>query len=860
MQLIKKFGFYTFVIAALLAAVWAYLRLKENNEPKASVASHIPSSVSCIIETKNINELINQLTRQNLIWNNLLGNKGLDNTQLYIHYFDSILKTNEDIESIIKDNSIFVSFFYDKQTLHTLIQFKVKEKSNETLFIDFFKAHFKLDGNQKNYETFVNLKKWYFSISDGIVYICTNNDMIEKASHLLENQSIAKNQDYLSLQKLNGIQNTQIYFNDKLLNLLPTSLTQIQSLYTLDVKLDEITFTGYLNTDSTHKFLKDQQAIEFDLHEKLPQHPTSIIGISATNPLKLYECFTGIKDKGFLWKAINDSALYDMQKDFFDNINFQVVLGNYEVENKNIGILAFNIKDFNHANQLINIIKDSTYKEPELEYYHIHKKYKELFSIIDELKSYNYVCVHDHELIFMSDFKAVSLYKYAITNSLLLSKDLNFIDYAHNNFQQSCQLFCYENLSVKSHDRSPFLYHPNSIIKSNNSISHTSYTLKNYKNKIQIRLNVSHEKQKADDSNSSSLLWSYSSDSTIISPINQFTNHITQENELCFQDNSKQLYLISSTGNLIWKKKIDENIKSSIYTVDIFKNGKFQLLFNTDHYLHLIDRNGNYVQGYPLRLPAKATSNISLLDYDKNKDYRIFIACADKHIYNFSLYGIKTEGFKPLKTDAIVELPIFYTKIGQSDYLITVDVMGKIYAFSRKGDGRIDFKNKTIAGLSKLFVLNGNTLDNSKLIYVDDKNNLLDKISLTDKKETLKLGDELLGFKTNFDLVNEDLQPDLLVFGDGAIYGYDLFSSKLVEHFSKVSLFEQVESITTSSHNYLLAFDKINQKLNIITKDGKLVSTIPNVSKQPFVYNLYKNGKMYLVIVYQNKVQCQLLE
>jgi hypothetical protein len=339
-----------------------------------------------------------------------------------------------------------------------------------------------------------------------------------------------------------------------------------------------------------------------------------------------------------------------------------------------------------------------------------------------------------------------------------------------------------------------------------------------------------------------------------------FTNHSTQENELCFQDNAKQLYLISSTGNLIWKKKLNEVITSDIYTVDIFKNGKLQMLFNTENYLHLLDRNGNYVQGYPVKLPAKVTSDITLLDYENNKDYRIFLACANKHIYNFSLYGIKTEGFTPLKTDAIVELPIQYIKVGQSDYLITVDVMGKIYAFSRKGVGRIDFKNKTTTNLSNFYVLSGNTLDNSKLIYVDDKNNLLNKISLTDKKEALKLGDELSGFKTHYDLINDDAQMDVLVYGDGALYGYDLFSSKLIEYFSATSVYENVQAISTSSHNYVLAFDKTGQKIDIINKECKLISSISNASIKPLVSNLYKNGKTYLVITNHHHVFCQELD
>lgn len=326
---------------------------------------------------------------------------------------------------------------------------------------------------------------------------------------------------------------------------------------------------------------------------------------------------------------------------------------------------------------------------------------------------------------------------------------------------------------------------------------------------------------------------------------------------MCFQDKLNQVYLINSTGNLIWKKKISEAVRSEIYTVDIFKNGKFQLLFNTDNYLHLIDRNGNYVQGFPVKLPAKATSNLTLLDYDNNKDYRLFLACADRHIYNFNLYGIKTEGFVPVKTDAEVKLPISYVKVGSSDYLITADVAGKIYVFSRKGMGRIDFKNKTISDLDHLYVLGGNNLDNTKLIYVDDKNNLLNKISLSDKKEALKMGDELSDFKTSFALINDDSQHDVLLYGNGAFYCYDMFTSRLVEYFSEQAVYDHLQMVQTSDNDWLLAYDKAGQKVDVVNVAGKLAVSLPNTNQKPLHCNLYKNGKTYVLLIGGNKITCQ---
>ena len=66
--ILKKIGFYLFIIASIALAIWGYFRLKESKEPAGLVLEHIPTNAMCVIETKNCSELISQLTRQNLIW------------------------------------------------------------------------------------------------------------------------------------------------------------------------------------------------------------------------------------------------------------------------------------------------------------------------------------------------------------------------------------------------------------------------------------------------------------------------------------------------------------------------------------------------------------------------------------------------------------------------------------------------------------------------------------------------------------------------------------------------------------------------------------------------------------------------
>jgi hypothetical protein len=288
----------------------------------------------------------------------------------------------------------------------------------------------------------------------------------------------------------------------------------------------------------------------------------------------------------------------------------------------------------------------------------------------------------------------------------------------------------------------------------------------------------------------------------------------------------------------------------------MFKNGKLQLLFNTKNHIHIIDRTGKDVEGFPIKAPQDITSPITLLDYDNNKDYRIFIACADKKIYNYSLNGLKTVGYIPFQTNHQVKLPISYVKIGLSDYLMTVDVNGNIYAFSRKGLGRINFKNKTIKNLNHLHIQEGTNIENTKLIYVDDENKQLHKISFTDKKETLKLGNEIQGFKTTFSYINDDTQKDLICYGSTAFYGYDFFSNKLIEYSNEQAVYDYVECLKTSTKSVFIAFNKTEQKTDIISSEGKLIKQYNNTTERPLVFDLYKNDKYYLLLINHNTLNC----
>lgn len=870
MPVLRKIAFYIFLTASLGVAVWAYFRLRESKAPETSVREHIPGTASAVIETRQIHDLVQQLTRQNLIWNSLLTEEAFANAQKGIQYLDSLTRASEEVSTMLEDNPVYWSFVKEGSKNEHLIQFKLKEQKDAELMDQFFNHVFTPNNSVssfKAYDVSVNGKAWLATCLNGIVYFCSDLSLLQKSIELQKSASLAENQSFLELQKLNGRQNAQVFLNHHLSGLLNKGLFTNQSLFSLGMELNELSCTGYTIPDSATFFsaLAKQKETEFRQLEKLPDHVSSLMGISISQPEQFF------KDNEILlpaelveknkkaWQTVNDSALYNMKQEVYENTGGGLILGNYWLENQAEQLLQLNIGDEAKAEQFLNVISDSIIQVNELRAFHIRKNYTQLFSFYNATSGMHYGCIVSGDLILASSKTMLNYYAGCIKNSSILGKNTAFMAYANDNLFEPSQCVYYENYDLIKHSNFQRLINSMELNTGDDVLSHLSLSLKAYHAALQIRLHATHKQEQASSESSKDVLWSYSADSAVTSPAFVFTNHLTQEHELCFQDQANTLYLVSATGKALWKKQINEALRSDIYTVDIFKNGKLQMLFNTDNYLHLIDRNGNYVQGYPVKLPQRATSAMTVLDYDKTKDYRIFIACADKKIYNYSLYGIKTEGYTPLRTDNVVRLPVYYAKVGASDYLITVDEGGKLYAFSRRGEGRIDFKNKAVEGLQDLYVLTGTNLDNTRIIYVDDKNNLLNKISLSDKKEAFKLGDELHGFRVTFDLLNDDKQMDMILYGDGAIHAYDLFSGKLFESYNEQAVYRAALFAYTENSQQIMAFDQAGEKLDLVDLSGKPLYSIANVTTIPLVTQLYKDGKTYLVTINGSRLNCRRL-
>jgi hypothetical protein len=169
-------------------------------------------------------------------------------------------------------------------------------------------------------------------------------------------------------------------------------------------------------------------------------------------------------------------------------------------------------------------------------------------------------------------------------------------------------------------------------------------------------------------------------------------NHINGEFEVLVQDINNNIYLISKKGHILWKRTVDSKIIGNVRQVDIYRNGKLQMAFATSKKIYVIDRNGKDVTGFPVELVNGISSPLSVFDYENNREYRLFVASPDKHIYCFDKKGKMVEGWLKPKTETVVTTRIGYVKRNGKDYIVVFD-KNRPYLLNRRGQERVKIKS-----------------------------------------------------------------------------------------------------------------------------------------------------------------------
>lgn len=202
------------------------------------------------------------------------------------------------------------------------------------------------------------------------------------------------------------------------------------------------------------------------------------------------------------------------------------------------------------------------------------------------------------------------------------------------------------------------------------------------------------------------------------------TNHISKEKDIVVQDANNTLYLISNTGKILWKKPLSGPIIGAIKQIDMYKNGRLQLAFNTSRKLYVLDRKGRDVAPFPKTFKADITQPLAVFDYDKNKNYRLLVT-QGKSLFMYDARGNTVKGFTFKKAKQHIEAQPKHFRIDTKDYIV-FKTKRQLYILDRTGKIRVTPKTKHNFAKTPVFIYQNKfatTTNKGEFLTVDTNGN-----------------------------------------------------------------------------------------------------------------------------------------
>lgn len=476
---------------------------------------------------------------------------------------------------------------------------------------------------------------------------------------------------------------SDIHFNEILSNKLLSSFKKFAQWSAVDISVDqeEVRLNGIaITNDSTRtttiSLFKDINPVENKAQSILPMDFDAVTSYTFDNFI------TFIKNK-------NPDPLKKIDSLFYDIDEFAII---NNVEKRAIVIHTKNFEVLNDSLENIST-EDSTFREFPLYKINrtsiietnfnplIQKFSAEYFSVINEffVFSEEKQILHDIIANFQNNTVLTSLPGYPeIKKELSNESSILFIS-NYSNIKDSL-LFLNEDFKKELDNGSE---RENKYIVMQAVSSKDFFFINTAIKKIQSKI----------ETNLVSQLFSTTLDAKIATRPQFVMNHRTKRKEVVVQDIENNLYLISTEGKVLWKKKLNSLISGDIQQVDLYRNGRLQLAFVTKNELMVVDRNGEDVPPFPKKFNEPITQPLALFDYDKNKNYR-FLVVQGKQLNMYDREGKTVSGFVLENTDSYINSIPQHFRVGNKDYIVITQENGTLNILHRTGKTRIPVKEK----------------------------------------------------------------------------------------------------------------------------------------------------------------------
>lgn len=866
-----------FVLVILLVIVFFGFFFVNNQEDYSTdPIDAVPISSECILSFSSLNKFHGLMEDSKEIMKDLNKFESLANVRSLLDSVISSIYSKSSFSSLnINNRFVCATKLAGKSNIDVLLVFAMKNTSEEVTALSFLKSYFKgYSDDVKNYGGYDIIKftkgKKTVSVSfaKGLMLLSESPIFIEDAIRQIgTSPNLKEIPDFGIIYKTAGENaDVNVFINNrnvsKLLNLLfsdkkkgiISSLPNTASWTSLDIDVDKqyLQLNGFTKTDEKRFDLMDifvnQEPVKSQLIDVIPSNISAfaLLSLSDINKYrednkrylnqvgKLREYRRGMSQLKKLYGK-------DFEEEFYSFFGGESACISMSVNNLNInkdklavfrtkgggmvkesmmGLLTHYAngqgKPISHYTSRIEIDRETSYEIFRLSVNDI--PYRLMGGIFYNVPS-DYFMVIDNFLVFGGSKKALTdfVHSYVLKKNIQtdpIYKECSKLFTSKGNFKfysstgSALPLFT-SYLKADINER---------INKHKEAISKFYATCYQYSSLNDMIYNnlffMYSEKQKERPHT----IWESGLDASVEMKPVIVKNHNTDSKEIIIQDKQNNLYLVNSTGRVLWKLPLEGKIKGDVYQIDKYKNNKLQYLFSTEEKIYLIDRNGNHVGRFPVLLKSNTEKGISVFDYDSDRKYRIFIPCQDRKVYLYDIEGNIVKGWKFKKTENKIVSSVNHYRVGNKDYIVLADEY-KVYILDRRGEVRSSTsKYFNISSNVNFIIINEKNPDNAHLLITDTKGCIY-KIWFNGKiKKLNSLGE----FSADHRFTASDLN------GDKHLEYIYCDKNKLIVFSRGKKLFEFKTKGNIDGEPNIFTFAWNNKKIGILDSENKLIYLINN--------------------------------
>jgi len=731
-----------------------YLLYQKLRRPAESPFNAIPENTALIIKLNKAGTLWEDLNRSNLLWKELTRFPGISAIRDEIEVLDSARRKNTTINEILKQYNLLIAVTVSgRTTFGALYLSTVQGPDPESSIMEFVREITDpkssiietpyAETRIHRIQTQENKDPFYFAILKGVFMGSFRSDLVKRAIDRLSlNSPILASAGFRKVESTTGKRvDANVYINYRYFSLVLSKVTRDEYLpvllrvarfadwsgLDLIIKKDELMLNGFtVAPDSNLHFLSlfsDQNPQKVEITSVVPasvsyftfygwQDPSEYMRRILERTLR-NENYT--PERGTL-SAFLEQHPVDLTRFFRSWIGNQACT--FVVESggslqSSLFFAAFRTQDTTETRNSLLALADTldsktdsvTYKGHKIFGLHIPSFLPALFGELFNKTDTKYCVFLKEYVIFGYDRKSLEYIvdEYLAGNTLEKSKEYG--DFS-GDFPDKANVYCYFNtrnsiLTVKGLLNDELNTQLNPLMDSIKKFESVAFQFNNqegiFYSSIFLRFNPNQNQE-------GPLQWKADLDTTI-----QGSPEIISDpagNYVVASDISNNVYLLNTEGHIRWKIPVMGKILGKIHPVRINNNDSLFLLFNTDTHLYLIRSDGEFAERFPMRFPSHATNGLTLLDYNKNHDYRILVAFQDNHVYNFNLKGMSVPDWeRPGLNEEIVQ-PLKHVVYDHTDLLVIMGRQGSTMITDRRGNRKIKLSPKFQHSQNSAFFVN----------------------------------------------------------------------------------------------------------------------------------------------------------